>query len=117
MRSAVKMAPSNAQRVEDHGVSDCQLVRTNDNLAGIVDNGIQFQTPAVEAFNVGLKWVLPRASLLAEQDFGHHPLILVIEQMTVKYRHTLDDGVGEVQDHINGAAKRNIHGIQPRRMR
>src|SRR5207247_6904960 len=37
--------------------------------------------------------------------------------MTMEYRHALDDGVGEVQNHINGAAIRNIHGIQPRRMR
>src|SRR5947208_3420751 len=37
--------------------------------------------------------------------------------MTMKYRHAFDDGIGEVQDHVNGAAIRNIHGIQPRRMR
>ena len=35
----------------------------------------------------------------------------------MKYRHTLDDGVGKVQDDVQGAAIRNIHGIQPRRMR
>src|SRR6202008_55390 len=29
------------------------------------------------------------------------------------YRHTLDDGVGEVEDDVNGAAVRDIHGIQP----
>src|SRR5437879_4066000 len=36
--------------------------------------------------------------------------------MAVKYRHALDDGVGKVQDDIHGAAMRDIHGIQPRRM-
>src|SRR2546426_8447460 len=52
-----------------------------------------------------------------EQDLGHHPLVLVIQQMTMKYRNALDDGVGEVQNDINGAAIRNIHRIQPHRMR
>src|SRR5271169_5776802 len=40
----------------------------------------------------------------------------MIQQMTMKYRHTLNDGVGKVQDDINGAAIRNVHGIQPRRV-
>jgi hypothetical protein len=57
------------------------------------------------------------AFLLLEQDFGHHPLVLVIQQMTMKYRHTFDNGVGKVQDDIHGATKRNVHGIQPHRMR
>ena len=43
------MAPSNTQRVEDKCVSDCQLVRRNDNLTGIADNRIQCQTPALVA--------------------------------------------------------------------
>jgi hypothetical protein len=34
----------------------------------------------------------------------------------VKHGHTLDGGIGEVQDDINGAAVRNIHGIQPLRL-
>src|SRR6267154_2127248 len=34
--------------------------------------------------------------------------------MTMKYRHALDDRVGEVQDDINRAAIRNIHRIKPR---
>ena len=40
-RSVVRMAPQNTKRVEDNGISDCQLVGINDNLTGIVDNGIQ----------------------------------------------------------------------------
>ena len=42
---------------------------------------------------------------LLKEDLGHHPLVLVIQQMTMKYRHTLDDGVGEVEDDFNGAAR------------
>src|SRR5258708_7553322 len=37
--------------------------------------------------------------------------------MTMKYRHTLDDEVGKVQDDVHGATIGNIHGIQPRRLR
>src|ERR1039457_1454744 len=53
---------------------------------------------------------------LLEQDLGHHSLVFVIQQMTMKYRHTFDNRVGEVQDDIHGAANRDIHSIQPRRM-
>jgi len=35
----------------------------------------------------------------------------------MKYRHALDDRVGEVQDDINGATIRNIDCVQPRGMR
>jgi hypothetical protein len=45
--SVVRMAPYDAKRVEDNGISDCQLVGINDNLTGIVDNGIQCQTPVL----------------------------------------------------------------------
>ena len=48
------------------------------------------------------------ASLLLQQDLSHHPFVLVIQEMTMKNRHTLDDRVGEVQDDINRAAVRNI---------
>jgi hypothetical protein len=41
------MDPSNTQRVEDNRVSDCQLVRRNDNLTGIADVRIQRQTKAL----------------------------------------------------------------------
>src|SRR5579864_8590384 len=34
--------------------------------------------------------------------------------MAMKYRHTLDDGVGEVQNDIHGTAIGNINGVQPR---
>src|SRR6266481_5705654 len=37
--------------------------------------------------------------------------------MAMKHRHALDDWVGEVHDDVNGSAKRNVHGIQPCRMR
>ena len=63
------------------------------------------------------KWLKAAALLLLEQDLGHHSLVFVIQQMTMEYRHALDDGIGEVQDHVNEAAIRNIHGVQPRRMR
>jgi hypothetical protein len=35
--------------VEDDGISDSQLIGINDNLAGIVDNGVQCQAPALMA--------------------------------------------------------------------
>ena len=35
----------------------------------------------------------------------------------MKYGHALDDGVSKVQDDIHRAAKRNIYGVEPRRMR
>ena len=56
-------------------------------------------------------------ALLREQDLGHHSLVLVIQQMTMEYGHAFDDWVCKIQDDINGAAIRNIHGIKPRRMR
>ena len=62
-------------------------------------------------------WCESESTELSEQDLGHHALVLVIQQMTVEYRHALDDGVGKVEDDIHGAAIGNIHGIQPRRMR
>jgi hypothetical protein len=43
------MVPCNAQRVENNGVSDCQVVGIQDNLTGIVDNWIQRRTPALVA--------------------------------------------------------------------
>jgi hypothetical protein len=44
-----RIAPCNSQRVENNGISDCQLVGIQDNLTGIVDNRIQRQTPALVA--------------------------------------------------------------------
>jgi len=44
------MPPSNTQRVENNRVSDGQLVRINDSFAGIADNRIQSQTPALVAY-------------------------------------------------------------------
>ena len=35
--------------MEDNGISDCQLVGINDNLTGVVDNGIQCQAPVLVA--------------------------------------------------------------------
>lgn len=58
-----------------------------------------------------------RGNLLAisllEQDLRHHSLVLVVQQMTMKQRHAFDRWVGEVQNNVNGAAGRNIHGIEP----
>jgi hypothetical protein len=48
-RSAAGMAPQNTERVKNNGVSYCQLVRINDNLRRIVDNGIQSQAPSLVA--------------------------------------------------------------------
>jgi hypothetical protein len=47
--SAVEIAPENTERVEGNRVSDCQLARIYDNLAGIANNGIQCQAPALVA--------------------------------------------------------------------
>src|SRR5258708_27342088 len=47
IRISRQMAPSNTQRMENNGVSDCQLPRINDNLTGIAGNWIQHQTPAL----------------------------------------------------------------------
>jgi hypothetical protein len=33
-----------------------------------------------------------------KEDFGHHALILVAEQMAVEERNTSDDGIGEIHD-------------------
>src|SRR5579864_1105455 len=55
----------------------------------------------------------PPNPLLPEQDLGHHPFVLVIQQMAMKYRHTPDDWIGKVQDDIHGAPIRNIHSVQP----
>jgi hypothetical protein len=44
------------------------------------------------------------AFLLFEQDLRRHPLIIVIQQMTMKYRQTVDDVVGKVQEDIDGFA-------------
>ena len=54
------------------------------------------------------------ARSLLQQDLGHHPFVLVIQQMAMKYRHTLNDRVGEIQDDVHVPGIRNIHGVQPR---
>lgn len=43
--SAVGMAPQNTERVEHNGISGGQLIGISDNLTGIVDDGIDRQTP------------------------------------------------------------------------
>jgi hypothetical protein len=60
-----------------------------------------------------LSWVQHR-----NRGRGHHPLVLAIQQMTMKYRHTLDDRFSNVQDHTNVAAMRGTVTVsQPRWMR
>ena len=56
------------------------------------------------------------ARSLLEEDFCHHPLVLVIQQMTMKYRHASYDGVSKVQDDIDSAGVGDIHGVEPRRI-
>ena len=56
-------------------------------------------------------------SRLLKQDLGHHAFVFVIQQMTMEHRHALDGGVSKIQDDIDRTVIRNIHGIQPRRMR
>src|SRR5579864_9291557 len=56
----------------------------------------------------------PPSPSLPEQDLGHHPLVLVIQQMAMKHRHTPDDWVGKVQNDVHEAAIGNIHSVQPR---
>src|SRR5258708_7443133 len=55
-------------------------------------------------------------SELFEQYLRHHPLIFVIQQVTMKHRHALDGGIGKVQDDIDAAVVRDIHGVQPYRV-
>ena len=50
-------------------------------------------------------------------SFAIIPLVLMVQQMTVKYRHALDYRIGEVENHIHRAVVRNAYGIQPRRLR
>src|ERR1700722_11388484 len=55
----------------------------------------------------------PGSKSLLEQNLCHHPLVLMIQQMTVEYRYSLDDRVGKVQDDVDGGGNRNVHRIQP----
>src|SRR5580693_8516295 len=41
----------------------------------------------------------------------------MVQEMTMKNGHTLNDGVGKVQDDIDGATVGNVHGVQPRGVR
>ena len=43
----MRMTPQNAKRVENNGISVGQLVGISDNLTGIVDDGIDRQTPGL----------------------------------------------------------------------
>ena len=36
--------------------------------------------------------------------------------MAMEDRHTFDDGISEVQKHVNGATVRDVYGVQPRWM-
>ena len=54
---------------------------------------------------------------LLEQDLRHHPLVFVIQQMTMEHGHALDDRIGEVEDYIHGTSIRNIHSVEPHRLR
>jgi len=68
---------------------------------------------SVDSSSVNSSSVNSKDQFLFEQDLGHHSLVLVVQQMTMKYRHSLDDWLRQIQDHINGAANGNIYGIQP----
>src|SRR6202008_918814 len=48
-----------------------------------------------------------------EENLRHHSLIFVIEEVAVKDRHAPDYRVGEVHNDVDGAAIRNVDGVQP----
>lgn len=53
------------------------------------------------------------SSELFEQDFRHHALVLVAQEMTVENRHPPNDGIGEVHDEVHCSTEWDIHGIKP----
>jgi hypothetical protein len=48
-----------------------------------------------------------------EQNFGHHSLVFVIQEMTMEDRHSPYHRVREIHYHVNGAAVGNIDRVQP----
>ena len=48
-----------------------------------------------------------------EENLCHHSLVFVIEKMAVKDGQAPDYRVGEVHNEVDGAAIRNIDGVQP----
>ena len=53
---------------------------------------------------------------LLPQNLGHHPLVLVVQEMTMEDGHIFDDGISEVQNRVSGTATRDVHRVQPCRM-
>ncbi len=55
-------------------------------------------------------------AVLLKENLGHHALVLMAQQMTVKERYASDDGVGEVHHQIDISFNRDIYRIQPFRV-
>ena len=53
------------------------------------------------------------SSRLPEQDFGHHALVLVLQEVTVKHRDATDDWVSKIHDRLNESVGRNVGRVQP----
>ena len=48
---------------------------------------------------------------LLEKNLSHHAFVFVVQQMTVKQRHALDDVIAEIKNHVNRAAKGNVDRV------
>src|SRR5258708_35120757 len=53
------------------------------------------------------------SDLLFKDNFGHHALILMAQQMAVEERCAPDDRTGEIHHQINISFNGDIHGVQP----
>lgn len=71
-----------------------------------------------EAFHQG--HTTPRAAIVGcryvpgrsfKENLGHHPLVLVIQEVAMKDGHPPDYRIGEIHDHVHRPTVWDIHGV------
>ena len=73
-------------------VNTCTLTRTNFSAHGVLSR---------------------MSSRSFKQNFSHHSLVFVIQEMTVEDRHSSYHRVCKIHNHVDGAAVGNIDRVQP----
>src|ERR1700722_20142465 len=48
-----------------------------------------------------------------EENLGHHSFVFMLQKVAVKHRNAADDWVSEIHDHVHGAARFHVNGVEP----